>query len=631
MRLLTLRNRGVNPKRLRITPFLDLALDDSPNASIDKILDEKVGSTLLFNNPHNDFVRGVAFAATSLEGSATETIRARFFGGPGRNILTPAMVETGASDAAARDDGRRVAAFCSEIVLPPGGETKIAIAFGQAPSRSEALAAAARVGVASAEEELAATRASWAKRLDKVEVRTNRPDFDRLINTWLPYQLYASRLFGRVGPNQLGGATGYRDQLQDVLPLTLLEPRLTRAQIVLHASQQFREGDVLKWWHRAPGGGTGLGQRTKASDPHLWLPYVLARYIRESGDRTVLDEVTPFLESDAVPAHEDTWIVIPRVSRESATVYEHARLAIAFTLEHLGANGLPLLRAGDWNDGIDALGRREIGTSVWMGFFLANVLDGFIDLARIKGDEAFATHCEQEYAAQRKALEVGWRGDHYSLDFADDGQVIAEPNAMTTGWAAYSGACDDARAFAAIEGGLKGIERLNRVLLLETPFYEHSQPYPGRIADYPPGVRENGGQYSHGATWIVDGLVRLAASARARGDRELAACLGRRAFEIYEKISPLKKTDPENLAIYGLIPTQQPADIYDGWGHGGRGGWSWYTGSAARMLSAAYALLGVGQQDGRVALRDDLFEAKGDLKVRSLRIGETTWTPDGKR
>ena len=253
MRLLTLRNRGTSSKRLRVAPFFDLALEDSPNASIDKILDETVGSTLLFNNPHNDFVRGFAFAATSLEGPTTETIRARFFGGPGRNILTPAMVETGASDGAARDDGRRVAAFCSEIVLPPGGETKIAIVFGQAPSRSEALAAAARVGVASAEDELAATRASWAERLGKVEVRTNRPDFDRLVNTWLPYQLYASRLFGRVGPNQLGGATGYRDQLQDVLPLTLLEPRLTRAQIVLHASQQFREGDVLKWWHRAPG------------------------------------------------------------------------------------------------------------------------------------------------------------------------------------------------------------------------------------------------------------------------------------------------------------------------------------------------------------------------------------------
>ena len=184
---------------------------------------------------------------------------------------------------------------------------------------------------------------------------------------------------------------------------------------------------------------------------------------------------------------------------------------------------------------------------------------------------------------------------------------------------------------AAVEGGLKGIERLNRVLLLETPFYEHSQPYPGRIADYPPGVRENGGQYSHGATWIVDGLMRLAASARARGDLKLAARLGARAFEIYEKISPMKKTDPENLPIYGLIPIQQPADIYDGWGHGGRGGWSWYTGSAARMLSAAYALLGVEQQEGQIVLRDDLFEAKGELKVELLRIGELTWTRDGRR
>ena len=631
MRLLTLRNNGPSPKRLRVAPFFDLALEDSPNASVDKIRDETVGSTLLFQNPNNDFERGFAFVATSLRDPATETIRARFFGGPGRNILTPAMVETGASDGGARDDGRRVAAFCGELTIPPGGEAKIAIGFGQARSRAEALNAAARIGVAQAESELAATRASWAERLGRVEIRSNRPDFDRLVNVWLPYQLYASRLFGRLGPNQLGGATGYRDQLQDVLPLTLTEPRLTRAQIVLHASQQFREGDVLKWWHRAPGGGTGLGQRTKAADPHLWLPYVLARYVRQSGDRTVLDETTPFLEGEAVPAHEDTWIVIPRVSRESATVYEHARLAIDFSLAHLGANGLPLLRAGDWNDGIDALGRRDIGTSVWMGFFLFNVLDGFIPLARLKGDETFAARCEAALAGQREALEVGWRGDHYLLDFADDGREVDVRNAMTTGWAAYSGACDDKRALAAIEGGLKGIERPNRVLLLETPFYEHSQPYPGRIADYPPGVRENGAQYSHGATWIVDGFMRLALSARANGDLESAARLMARAFEIFEKISPLRKTDPENVAIYGLIPIQQPADIYEGWGHGGRGGWSWYTGSAARMLSAAYALIGIEQEDGQVAARADLFEPKGELEVHSLRVGDLAWRRDGPR
>ncbi len=263
-----------------------------------------------------------------------------------------------------------------------------------------------------------------------------------------------------------------------------------------------------------------------------------------------------------------------------------------------------------------------------MGFFLADVLDGFAPIARGKGDEAFARVCEEALAEQRTALDVGWRGDHYALDFADDGEVLDQPNAMTSGWAAWSGACDDERALAALEGGLKAIERPDRVLLLETPFYEHSHPYPGRIADYPPGVRENGGQYSHGASWIVDGFVRLAVNARARGEIDKAALLFARAFEIFEKISPLKKTDPERIAVYGLIPIQQPADIYDGWGHGGRGGWSWYTGSAARMLSAAYAMLGIVQTDGEIRVRDDLFEAKGEIRVEELRVGEKSWRRD---
>jgi cyclic beta-1,2-glucan synthetase len=196
---------------------------------------------------------------------------------------------------------------------------------------------------------------------------------------------------------------------------------------------------------------------------------------------------------------------------------------------------------------------------------------------------------------------------------------------MTTGWAAYSGAVGFDRALAAVEGGLKAIERPDRILLLQTPFFEHSQPYPGRIADYPPGVRENGGQYSHGASWIVDGFLRLAREARANGEVLQAQRLVARAFEIFEKISPLKKTDPERIATYGLIPIQQPADIYEGYGHGGRGGWSWYTGSAARMLSAAYAMLGISQVDGQLNVADELFEPKGALKVEALRIVERVW------
>jgi len=625
MRLLTLRNLGEATLRLRVAPFFDMALDEGPNESAGKLRDETVGGTLLFENPRNDMQRGVAFVATGLSSPTTETIRARFFGGAGRGIREPAMIETGASDASQHDDGRRVAAFAADIELTPGAEYRVAIVIGQAPTRELALVAAGSATVETVERQLAATRASWASRLGKLRVATNRPDFDRLVNTWLPYQLYASRLFGRIGPNQRGGAMGFRDQLQDVLPLILLEPRLARAQIVLHAGQQFLEGDVLKWWHRAPSGGAGVAQRTKASDPHLWLPYVLARYVTQSGDESVLDEVAAFLEAPAVPERDDTLLVTPRPSRETADVYRHARLAIEYTLQRLGANGLPLLEAGDWNDGIDALGRQGKGTSVWMGFFFFDVLTGFIPLALLKGDEVFVKRCQDARQSLRQALETAWRGDHYALDFADDGRAIEMPNAMTTGWAAHSGAVDFERALTALEGGLKGIERPDRILLLEKPFFEHSQPYPGRIADYPPGVRENGGQYSHGATWIVDGFLRLSREALAEGEPDLARRLAARAFEIFEKISPLKKTDPDRLATYGLVPIQQPADIYEGYGHGGRGGWSWYTGSAARMLSAAYAMLGVSLVEGELRVADDLFEPKGDLRVERLSVGERSW------
>ena len=626
MRLLTLSNSGAEPLRLRIAPFFDIALDESPNESKDAINTENADGVLLFENPRNDFERGVAFAATSLQAAACETIRARFFGGAGRNIATPAMVETGAADASMSDDGRCVAAFVSDISIAPGASVKIAIVFGQAPNRSGALQAAQAANVGAVETALAATRASWNARLSKVEVMSNRPDFDRLVNTWLPYQVMASRLFGRVGPNQRGGAIGFRDQLQDVLPLIFIEPQLARAQIVLHAGQQFLEGDVLKWWHRAPNGATGIGQRTLASDPHLWLPYVLSRYVAQTGDASVLDDVVPYLEGAQVPEGEDTWIVAPRPSREKGDVYEHCQRAINYTLGHLGENGLPLLGAGDWNDGIDALGSEGRGTSVWMGFFFYDVLSGFIALAQRKSDAAFAQICETARAKLRDALEVGWQGTHYALDFADDGRALDQPNAMTSGWPAHSGAVDFKRGVAAIEGGLAGIERDDRILLMEKPFFEHSQPYPGRIADYPPGVRENGGQYSHGASWIIDGFVRLSEQAREAGDLDAAAHLIGRAFTIFEKISPLKKTDPERIAQYGLAPIQQPADIYDGYGHGGRGGWSWYTGSAARMLSAAYAIIGLSMKDGAIVVSDDLLKPKGDLKVERLRVDGREWS-----
>ena len=287
------------------------------------------------------------------------------------------MVETGSADGAAGDDGRRVAAFCGEVTLAPGAEATIVIVFGQAPSRAEALAAASRAAVVQAEADLAATRAAWADRLGKVEVRTNRPDFDRLVNTWLPYQLYASRLWGRVGPNQ----RGRRHRLsRSVAGRAAADPARTAPRA--RADRAAREPAVSRG-RRAQVVASRPERRHGPRPAHQGerpasVAALRARALRSParGRGSSSTSSTPFLEGEAVPEHEDTWIVIPRVSRETATVYQHARLAIDFTLRYLGKNGLPLLRAGDWNDGIDALGRRGIGTSVWMGFFLANVLDG---------------------------------------------------------------------------------------------------------------------------------------------------------------------------------------------------------------------------------------------------------------
>ena len=593
MRLVTLRNLGRRHLSLRVAPFFDIALDEGANESLGKLKAETVGATLLFENPRNDFQRGTAFAADQPRGpddrdgadALLRRARARHpYAGAGRD--RPRRRFAARRRAARRRLRRRGRARAGR-----GSEDRHRLRPGARPrdgARRRRGGRGRRV-----ERELAATRAAWAERLGRIEVKTNRPDFDRLVNTWLPYQLYASRLFGRVGPNQRGGAIGFRDQLQDVLPLILTEPRLARAQIVLHAGQQFPEGDVLKWWHRAPGGGTGVAQRTRASDPHLWLPYVLARYVRQTGDAGVLDEVAAYLEGPRCPtARTRRWSCRGRRARSATSTSTRAARSNTPCFAR-GENGLPLLEAGDWNDGIDGLGGKGRGTSVWMGFFFYNVLDGFIPLARLKGDEAFVETCASAREDVRVALESAWWGDHYALDFADDGRVVEIANAMTTGWAAYSGALEFQRALIALEGGLSAIERPDRVLLTATPFFEHRHPIP---AASPTTRRACARTAASTATARPGSSTASSSSPRKRATTatlDAARKLAARAFEIFEKISPLKKTDPDRIAAYGLIPIQQPADIYDGYGHGGRGGWSWYTGSAARMMSAAYALLGV--------------------------------------
>ena len=616
IKLLRICNRSNAARRLRIVPYVEMVLAEVPVDSRGCVSarEDAALAVLYFENPGNDFRKGTAFAATNLNCEAQETSRARFVGGDGRDLTRPYMVEHGGPDSVAVDDGRRIASFAGEVELAPGRETTIVLVLGQAADQTHAAALArAYLEPQAAKLALDETKAWWKETLSVLRVETNEPGFDRLVNDWLPYQILCSRLWGRTGPNQRSGAYGFRDQLQDVLPLVFLKPEWARRQIVLHAAEQFIEGDCVKWWHLSWEGKTGIAVRTRASDPHLWLPYVVCRYVEATGDASVLEEQTCFLEGEPVSKGQEGFLFAPRPSRDSGSVYEHCRRAIEYTLARYGEHGLPLLGSGDWNDGLDVPGIRGKGESVWLGFFFHNVLVKFASLAELcEGPEA-----GRRYLTEAKklsaALDAMWREDGYLRAITDDGEEFELCSALMSAWPLLSGGADAKRGHAALEAGLKRLEKSDRVLLLTPPFTEHSLPYPGRIAEYPPGVRENGGQYSHGVSWLVDALLLCAEQASAQ-DPELAERFRARAVDLWIKISPLSKSDD----IYGLPPHQQPADVYDGAGYEGRGGWSWYTGAAARMLSAAYELLGLRIERGELKLAEGFFSTERRLQVKRL-------------
>ncbi|MGH8728511.1 MAG: GH36-type glycosyl hydrolase domain-containing protein [Burkholderiales bacterium] len=610
IKLFRIRNRGKSARRLRIVPYMEIVLAEVPADSRGRVRGwaDAAPGVLYLENAANDFRKGVAFAATNLECQAQETVRARFVGGEGRDLTRPLMLERGHADVSQVDDGRRIASFVADLEIPAGEEAAVIVVLGQAADQAQAAQLArAYLEPRAAERALEQTRAWWNETLSVLRVETNQPSFDRLVNDWLPYQLLCSRLWGRTGPSQRSGAYGFRDQLQDVLPLTFLKPEWARSQIVLHAAQQFIEGDCVKWWHPSWEGKTGIAVRTRASDPHLWLPYVVSRYVEATGDTSVLEEQAAFLEGEPVPKGHEGFLFAARPSRDTGSVYEHCRRAIEYTLARRGVHGLPLLGSGDWNDALDVPGIKGKGESVWLGFFLHDVLTQFTGIAeRFEGLEASSRYLN-EAKDLSAALEAMWRDDGYLRAITDDGEEFRLCSALMAAWPLMSGAADAKRGQMALETGLKRLEKSDRVLLLTPPFTEDSLPYPGRIAEYPPGVRENGGQYSHGASWLIDALLLCAGQAASP---EVAESWRVRAWDLWMKISPLSKSDrPE---IYGLPPHQQPADIYDGPGVEGRGGWSWYTGAAARMLSTAYQLLGLRIEGGelKLSLRRGPLEVK---------------------
>jgi len=574
---LKIRNNSNRSRRISVTGYIEWVLGDFRAKSQMHVITElDVSSGAIFaRNPYNTEFNGrVAFFDVDETVKTFTADRTEFIGRNGILQNPEAMGKARLSGklGAALDP---CAAIQVTIDLADGEQKEVIFRLGAGKDNADASAIARQFkGTVAAHDALKKVYQYWNRTLGAIQVETPDAAANVLANGWLNYQTIASRLWGRSGFYQSGGAFGFRDQLQDTISLLHSQPDIVRRQLLVCASRQFKEGDVQHWWHPP----MGRGVRTTCSDDFLWLPFVMCRYVLHTGDSNILSEPVHFLEGRLLNQGEESYYDLPLRSDQSASLYDHCKRAIEHGLR-FGEHGLPLIGSGDWNDGMDRVGNHGRGESVWLGFFLYNILTQFIDIAKLKQDTAFAEKCRQQAGTLKNNIEKHcWDGEWYLRAYFDDGtplgsseNVECKIDSIPQSWSVLSKAGDNKRSRIAMDAAYKFLVRKNDSLIqLFDPPFDKSDLNPGYIKGYVPGVRENGGQYTHAAIWLVMAFAALK-------DKQ-------RTWELLKMINPINHgSTAEKIAIYKVEPYVIAADVYAVSQHTGRGGWTWYTGSAGWM------------------------------------------------
>jgi len=613
------RNTGQRLRRLSATFYAEWVLGTVRGQTARTIvpwIDPQTGATLARNAFNMDYAARVAFLDVNLRPRTLTTDRTEFLGRNG-SLSAPAAlsrVELSGRIEPARDP---CAAVMAKFELKPGEVKDLIFLLGQGGDQDEACRLVERYRqpeeVQKAFEEVCNR---WEHVLSAVQIRTPNRALDLLLNRWLPYQVLSCRIWARSAFYQSGGAYGFRDQLQDVMALVHGAPEEERAQLMRAAGRQFVEGDVQHWWHPP----LGRGVRTRFSDDFLWLPFVTCHYVATTGDKSILDEKAAFLRAPLLRPEQEEDYGLPETSPETATLYEHCVRALEHGLR-FGQHGLPLMGTGDWNDGMNRVGSGGKGESVWVGWFLLTTLQRFAPIAESRGDLDRAERYRKQAEELRQAIEQhAWDGRWYRRAYFDDGTPLgSEQNdeckidSIAQSWAVISGAADSDRAsqaLAAVNDLL--VKRADKLILLFSPPFDRGPLQPGYIKGYVPGIRENGGQYTHAATWTV----------------QAAALLGQGglAMELFNLLNPIShSSSPEAVALYKVEPYVVVADVYGRPPHTGRGGWTWYTGSAGWLYRVGLEnILGL-QREGTQLRIEPCIPAHWDEYELTYRFGSAAY------